>query len=85
MTSDEYLKIFEANGKILHIRYMVDLLTKGVQATPIKKGAFGTYKCDQDIIERDERLLENLEGIQKYLHELCDEMEKFILHEVKGT
>jgi hypothetical protein len=48
---------------------MVDYLTEGVQATPITKGVLG-YKCNQDIIERDKLLLENLEGIQKYLHEL---------------
>lgn len=78
MTSEECLKIFKISGQIHHIRYMVDLLTKGVQVTPITKGVLGTYKCEQDIIERDERLLENLEGIQKYLHALCDDISTMV-------
>jgi hypothetical protein len=50
---------------------MVDYLLQGVQETPITKGLFG-YKCKQDIIERDRLLVENLEGIQKHLHVLCE-------------
>lgn len=83
MTNEEMVRVFKIQGEILHVRYMVDFLTKGVQVTPIKKGVLGTYKCKQDIIERDERLLENLELIQKYLHELCDDCESFIIEEDK--
>ena len=78
MTTNEYLNLFEIHGEIYHIRYMIDMLTKGVQETPIEKGALGLYKCKQDIIERDERLLENLELIQKYLHKLCDSTKNFV-------
>lgn len=65
------IRDFKIKSEILHIRYMVDYLTQGVKVTPITKGVLG-YKCKQDIIERDKLLLENLEGIQKYLHELCE-------------
>lgn len=79
MTKEECLKYYEINGRVLHIRYMVDLLTKGAQMTPIEKGVLGNYKCKQDIIERDRNLLENLECIQRHLHRLCDDMEKIVL------
>ena len=77
MTREERIsRDFKIRHEILHIRYMVDYLTKGVRATPITKGVLG-YKCKQDIIERDKLLLENLEGIQKYLHELCELSNEF--------
>lgn len=72
MTREERIKRdYKIRNKILFIRYMVDYLTEGAQATPITKSVLG-YKCKQDIIERDELLLENLEGIRKHLHELCE-------------
>lgn len=76
MTSEEKAtKHFKIRYDILTIRHMVDYLLEGVQTTPITKGVFG-YKCKQNIIERDRLLLENLKGIQKHLHELCELSER---------
>lgn len=78
MTRYEMLmRDFNVRYEILVVRYMIDGLTKGVQDTPITKGVFG-YKCkNQDIVEREKNLLENLEGIQKHLHTLCEMTEEF--------
>lgn len=84
MTNEQARKLFKIQGDILHVRYMTDFLTKEVQVTPITKGIIpGTYRCTQHIIERENRLLENLCFIQNYLHKLCDECEDLIMDEDK--
>lgn len=62
----------ELAQEIFYVEARINLLTGGVQATPIKKGVLG-YKCKQDIVTRDEYILDNLTGIQEHtekLHEL---------------
>ena len=63
--------LYNLIGETAYLETRIDLLTKGVQMTPITKGLFG-YKCNQDILERDANLLENLEGIRESVKKLVE-------------